>query len=406
MAQKFIFKHKDNAIHLEAVAKIKGIAAAENYFNELPPSRRAKCTYGALLRCYCTEKMSDKALDLFHKMVEQKMIDTPLPFNHLMMMHIRLGQPEKAILLGEELKKANIQPDTSTCNLLMSSYSLLNDFEGMERVLKEVMEENRKLVNWTTYSHLANIYVQAGDHEKARSALEGLEKEMGAHERDAYHFMISIYARMNDLDNVRRVWKSLKSAHNVIWNTSYLVMIRTLDNLDDMEGLKECFEEWEKVCLSYDVRLANTVIGAYLRHDLLEEAESVLRTMLHRSKGPLFHAFELLMYFYLKKRDVEKAMKILETATSKAVNDKWKPRRETVDGFLDYFKLESDVSGAEELYKLMKRINCVDSHFYESLLQIYDEAGQKLRDVRARIERDGVDISSELEDLVESVSLE
>lgn len=31
MAQKFIFKHKDNAIHLDAVAKIKGIAAAENY---------------------------------------------------------------------------------------------------------------------------------------------------------------------------------------------------------------------------------------------------------------------------------------------------------------------------------------------------------------------------------------
>ncbi|KAG6436022.1 hypothetical protein SASPL_100903 [Salvia splendens] len=379
MAQKFVLKPKDNAIHLWAIAKVKGITAAENYFNDLPPSSRVRCTYEKLLNCYCTEKMDDKALDLFKKMTEQNMIDTPVPFNHLMMMHIRLGEPEKAIRLGEELKKANIEPNTST-------------------------SENSKLVNWTTYSHLANIYVQAGDHEKARMALKALEKEIGGHERDAYNFMISIYARMGDLENVHRVWKSLKSGCNVIWNMNYITMIRTLDNLNDIDGLKECFEEWEKVCSNYDARLPSTVIGAFLRHDKLEEAESVLQSMLSKSKGHFFYACETLVNFYLKRHGVKQAMKIMEKVTSEAVNHGWKPRQDTIDEFLDCFKLESDVKGAEELYELMKRINCVNDHFYEMLLQIYAGAGQKLHNVRERIKRDGVEISSELEDLVASVS--
>ncbi|XP_057782233.1 pentatricopeptide repeat-containing protein At1g02370, mitochondrial-like [Salvia miltiorrhiza] len=405
MAHKFILKNKDIRIHLDAVVKVKGIAAAENYFNDLCPSRRVKCTYAALLNCYCTEEMSDKAVDLFSKMVEQNMIDGPLPFNHLMMMYIRLGEPEKVIRLGEEMKKANIQPNTSTCSMLMSGYSLLNDLEGVERVLKEMKAESKKLVNWKTYSHLANIYIKAGDHEKARLALQGLE-EMRARERDAYHFMISLYAQMNDRDNVHRVWKSLKSASKVIWNTSYLIMIRSLDNLDDIEGLKECFEEWEKVCSIYDVRLPNTIIRAYLRHDMLEEAESVLQRTLKRSEGPFLYAWEMFMNFYLKRHGVKEAMKIMETATSKAVNTKWKPTRDTIDGFLDCFKLDNDATGAEEFYELMKRMNCVDTHFYESLLRIYAGAGQNLPDVRARVERDGVKISTELQDLIASVSLE
>ncbi|KAH6813915.1 hypothetical protein C2S51_022933 [Perilla frutescens var. frutescens] len=400
-----IFKNKDHAIHLDLLLKVKGIAAAENYFNGLPLSRRVSCTYGALLNGYCDEKMSDKALDLFGKMVEENMIVSPLPFNHLMMMYIKLGQPENAVRLEEEMKKVNIHPNTSTYNLLMNGYSLLNDIEGVEGIFEEMTAHNSELCNWTTYSNLANIYIRAGDQEKAKLALEKLEKVMGVHERDAFHFLISLYARISDLDNVRRVWVSLKSNLNVTWNKSYLIMLRSLDNLDDMEGMKECFEEWESVRSSYDVRLANTVIGAYLRRDMLEEAESFLQSAVDKS-GPLFHAWENLMTCHLKKHHIKHALQIMETATtSKAHDNGWEPRRDTIDGFLDYFEQESDASSAEKFYELMKRIDCVDSHLYESLLRTYVIAGRKLPDVRSRIERDGVEISSELENLVASVSL-
>lgn len=399
-SHNYILKQKDYAIHLDVIARVKGIAAAENYFNGLPLSSKTYSTYGALLNCYCYEKMSDKALDLFGKMVTENMVSTPLSFNHLMIMHIKLGQPEKVVCLEEQMKKANVQPNTSTYNLLMNGYALLDDIKGVERVFREMTEENEKVCNWTTYSTLANIYINAGDQEKAKLALQNLEKVMGVRDRDAYHFLISLYAQMSDLENTHRVWKSLNLANKGTWNKSYLIMIQALDNLDDMEGLKECFEEWESVCSIYDPRLANTVVVAYLRHDMLEEAESVLERALVRSEGRFFHSWETLMIFHLKKHNIKQALQTMETAVSKASDSKWKPTHETVGRFLGYFKQERDVSSAEEFYELMKRINCVDSRLYESLLRVYEAAGQELHDVRARMERDGVEMSSELENLV------
>lgn len=397
--RKFNFKHRDYAVLVDLVAKVKGIVAAEDYFNSLSPTARVHCVYGALLNCYCREKMTDKALDLFAKMLKEKMIASTLPFNNLMSMYITSGQPEKVIVLGEEMKMLNIRPDTCTYNLLMNSYAHLNNIEGVERVFEEMKLENGKECNWTSYSNLANIYIKAGYQEKAKLALQNVEKEMDSHDREAYHFLISLYAGVSDLDQVHRIWKSLKSTMAVITNRSYLVVLQALGNLGDIEGMTKCYKEWVSVCSLYDVKLVNAVIRAYLRHDMVEEAESVLETAISRSTGPFVYAWEQLMIFYLKKSQIKRALQIVETA-SKAHESKWEPRSQTVDKFLDCFNQESDVNIAEEFYKFMKRINCVDSRVYVLLLETYKAAGETMPDVRARMEGDGVKVTTELEDLL------
>ncbi|XP_014511770.1 pentatricopeptide repeat-containing protein At1g02370, mitochondrial-like [Vigna radiata var. radiata] len=50
------------AVQLDLVSKTKGVVAAEEFFNGLPPPAKNKYTYGALLNCYCKELMKDKAL--------------------------------------------------------------------------------------------------------------------------------------------------------------------------------------------------------------------------------------------------------------------------------------------------------------------------------------------------------
>ncbi|KAH6811213.1 hypothetical protein C2S51_024975 [Perilla frutescens var. frutescens] len=401
--RKFNFKHRNNAVRLDLVAKVKGVTAAENYFNALSPTARVHCTYGALLNCYCKENMADKALELFAKMVEENMIVTALPFNNLMSMYARSGQPEKVLILGEEMKKSNIRPDSHTYNLLMNTYAHLNDIEGVERVFEEMKLENGKECNWTSYSHLANIYSKAGYQEKAKLALQNMEKEMDPHDREAYHFLISLHAGVSDLDQVHRIWKSLKSTMEITTNRSYLVVLQALGSLNDIEGMTNCYKEWESECSSYDVKLANAVIRAYLRHDMLEEAESVLETAISRSAGPFFYAWEQLMLFYLKESQINRALQILETATSKAHKSKWELRPDAVDKFLDYFKQVTDVNSVEKFYKLMKTINCVDSRLYETLLETYIAAGETVPDMRMRIEGDGVKISSEIEHLLATV---
>ncbi|KAG8389572.1 hypothetical protein BUALT_Bualt02G0243100 [Buddleja alternifolia] len=402
-SRKMNFAHKDYAIQLDLIAKAKGIAAAENHFSGLSPSAKVHCTYGALLNCYCDEKMTDKALDLFAKMVKMGVVVKPIPFNNLMSLYLRIGQPEKVPILGEEMKKRNIQPDTFTYNLLMNSYSCLNDIEGVERVFEEMKRENWKQCNWTVYSNLAILYIKGGYREKAELALRNLEKEMGSHDREAYHFLITLYASISDLHHVHRIWTNLKSSFKVVTNKSYLIMLQALSKLNDVHGVKKCYKEWESGCSSFDIRLTNTAIGAYLTHDMLEEAESVLQNAIDRSDGPFFKALEKFMIFFLEKNQIEQALQIMEVATSKVRNNEWRLKSDTKDRFLNYFKEKSDVSSAEEFYKFMKRTNCIDSHLYKSLLQTYVAAGKTMVEARERIEGDGIEMSSELEHLVASV---
>nr|AYM00981.1 pentatricopeptide repeat protein [Salvia miltiorrhiza] len=404
--RKFNFRQGNYAIRLDLIGKVKGIAAAEDYFNSLSPTTAVHCVYGALLNCYCKAKMADKALELFAKMVKDNMVVKPLPFNNLMSMYAGLGKHEKVLVLGEEMKKENIRPDTCTYNLLMNSHAHLNDIEGAERVFEEMKLENGKECNWTSYSNLANIYIKAGYQEKAKLALQNVEKEMGSHDREAYHFLISLYAGVSDLDSVHRIWKSLKSTLAIITNRSYLVVLQALGNLGDIEGMTKCYKEWECACSSYDVKLATAVIRAYLRHDMVDEAESVLEVAIRRSEGPFFYLWEQFMIFYLNKNQIKQALPIMETATSLTHKIKWQPRSDTIGKFLNYFEQESDVSRAEEFYHLMKKVNCVDSRLYKSLIVTYKTSGETMLDMCARMKGDGVEVSSEIEHLLASASPE
>ncbi|KAK4493555.1 hypothetical protein RD792_017925 [Penstemon davidsonii] len=399
-AKNVNFGYADHALRIELTAKVHGIDKAENYCNSLPPSGKNKCTYGALLFCYCEVNMTDKALDIFAKMDKMNLLSC-LPFNNLMASYMKTRQPEKVPPLMEDMKKRNIQPNTYAYNLLMHSYSCLNDIEGVERVFEEMKRGNKKHCDWTTYSNLAILYNRAGLREKAELALKKLENEMGSDNREAYHFLISLYAGISDLQNVHRIWKSMKSNIKETINKSYLVMLQALRSLNDIPGLKKCYEEWESGCSCFDIRLAKTVIGAYLTHGKINEAELIFQKALDRSQGlPFLKTCVMFMAFFLKNHQIKQALEYMEVAVSRVGNEEWKPKKDVVNEFLDYFKEHGDTSGAEEFYKLMKRMNCVDGSVYKSLIRTYVAAGQTLPDIRARIEEDGIQISSELERLI------
>lgn len=85
----------DQAIHLDLVAKTRGIDAAENYFVDLPETSKNHLTYGARLNCYCKELMTEKAEVLMEKMKELNICLTSMPCNSLMTFYTEIGQPEK-----------------------------------------------------------------------------------------------------------------------------------------------------------------------------------------------------------------------------------------------------------------------------------------------------------------------
>ncbi|KAM1189921.1 hypothetical protein ACFX2J_025536 [Malus domestica] len=207
-------------------------------------------------------------------------------FNSLMSLHMRKQNPEKVDPLVQEMKR-NIPLDKRTYKTWMQSYATLEDFEAAELFSKvdEVLKMAEKLVK----------------------PLKG---------REPYHFFISLYACTSNLSGVKRVWKALKKFFPAKNNESYLVMLQALCKLNDIEGLKEMFEEWESVCSKYDMGLANVALRGYLSQGTHEEAELIFANACKKTKGKgsFLEAWEMLMVHALNTLKVDLADNHLRAA--------------------------------------------------------------------------------------------
>ncbi|MQL89161.1 hypothetical protein Taro_021742 [Colocasia esculenta] len=376
--------YSNHAIRVDLLLKTKGMDSAEGYFSSLPESAKNHLTYGALLNCYCTEKMAEKASALYEKMKLLNYDSTTLVYNNLMSLYLKLQQPEKIPPLMEEMKAKSISPDTFTYCLLMNSYALLKDINSVERVVSEMEDERgTEMIPWPVYSNLASICISAGLIEKAQSALKMLEATIDMRDRTSFHFLVSLYTRMGNLTEVNRLWKTMKGIFPKIANLSYLVVLQALDRLDDVDSINQCYKEWESLCLHHDIRLTNVVIGAYLRKNMIEEAVSLWEAAMQKGSESNFRTFEMFIDYYLKNLKVELALKCVYAAASKVKKEEWKLDKEKVNAFLKHFEGQMDVDGAEAFYQTLKKLNCLDSEIYNWYLQMQMASRKEDRSLRA-----------------------
>lgn len=194
MAKRNMIKTvRDHAIHLDLLAKARGITAAKNYFVNLPESAKNHLCHGAILNCYCKEPMIEKAEGLMEKMKELSLPLSSMPYNSLMTLYTKVGQPEKIPSLIQEMKASNVMLDSYTYNVWMRALAAVNDISGVERVHDEMKRGGQVTGDWTTYSNLASIFVDAGLFDKAEVALKELEKRNAFKDLTAYQFLITFY---------------------------------------------------------------------------------------------------------------------------------------------------------------------------------------------------------------------
>ncbi|GAB4854915.1 hypothetical protein Ancab_023504 [Ancistrocladus abbreviatus] len=291
----------DQAIHLDLISKTHGIHAAENYFIDLPETSKNHLTYGALLNCYCKELMSEKAEALMEKMKELALPLTSMSYNSLMTLYTKIGQSEKVPGVIQEMKASDIMPDSYTYNVWMRSLAAASDISGIERVIDEMKRDGRVAADWTTYSNLASIYVDAGLYEKAEKALKELEKRNTSRDLSAYQFLITLYGRCGNLLEVYRIWRSLRLAFPKTPNIAYLNMIQVLVKLKDLPGAEKSFKEWQSGCSAYDIRVANALMEAYIKDGFLDKAEDLKEHARRRGAKPNAKTWDIFLDYYLKK---------------------------------------------------------------------------------------------------------
>lgn len=399
----------DNAIRLDLVAKARGISSAEKYFMELPEPAKNHLSYGALLNSYCKELMTEKAEALMEKMKELRFATSSMSYNSLMTLYSKTGHPEKIPAVIQEMKAADVMPDCFTYNIWMRGLAAINDIAGVECVLDEMKRDGRVTGDWTTYSNLASIYVDAGMFEKAEAALKELEKRNARRDLEAFHFLITLYGRTKNLTEVYRVWRSLKLAFPKVANVSYLNMVHVLVSLDDLPGAEKCFREWESKCSRYDIRVANVLIGAYAKAGMLEKAEAIKLGAGRQGAKPNVKTWEIFMDYYLKKGEVEPAVKCIANAilTGRGDGGKWVPSPEVVHTVMGHFEQEKDVDSAEAFLQILNKAECnLGAEVFESLIRTYSSASRTSPAMRRRLKMENVVVSQETSKLLDAVCVE
>ncbi|GAB2297426.1 hypothetical protein Dimus_031530 [Dionaea muscipula] len=399
----------DQAIHLDLIAKTHGIDAAENYFIDLPETSKNHLCYGALFNCYCKELMTEKAEALMEKMKELGLSLTSLSYNSLMTLYTKVGQPEKVSAVIQEMKAFDIMPDLFTYNVWMRALAASSDISGVERILDEMKRDGRVDADWTTYSNLASIYVDAGLFEKAEKALKELEKRNTSRSLSPYQFLITLYGRTGNLLEVYRVWRSLRLAFSKTPNISYLNMIQVLVKLKDLPGAEKCFKEWESGCSTYDIRVANALIGAYVNDGLLEKAQKLKQIAQMRGAKANAKTWEIFMDHHLKEGEIKLAVDCISNAVSigRGNGSKWVPATEIVKSVTGHFEREKDVDSTERFIEILKKADDkVEVELFESLIRTYAATGKISPSLRHRLKMENVEVNDECKRLLDVVCIE
>ncbi|KAL5221458.1 hypothetical protein ABZP36_026171 [Zizania latifolia] len=151
--------YTNHAICLDLIYKVHGIEAAEQYFVGLPDPVKNHRTYGALLNCYCSAKMEEKATDVYRKMDELGISSSTLPINNLMSLYMKLGQHKKA---ESTLKKheglVNAHDVRQPFDFLMSLYASVGYLNEINRLWNVVKATFQKITITSYLSMLQALY--------------------------------------------------------------------------------------------------------------------------------------------------------------------------------------------------------------------------------------------------------
>uniref|UniRef100_A0A0D9Y793 Pentacotripeptide-repeat region of PRORP domain-containing protein n=1 Tax=Oryza glumipatula TaxID=40148 RepID=A0A0D9Y793_9ORYZ len=201
------------ALHLELLYSVYGIEAAEEYFSGIPSFTRDQNhrTYGALLNCYCSAKMEEKATNIYRRMDELGIPSSTKLMNNLMGLYLELGQHSKVANLFDEMKERNVQLDELTCCILMRSHAALNKIDAVKETfynmsLLDVPER------WTNFSYLLMLQClhKLGDTDRMKEIYKEWEYRYENYDPRLTNILTRAHLRNGMTNEAELLWEKVK----------------------------------------------------------------------------------------------------------------------------------------------------------------------------------------------------
>ncbi|KAK9749154.1 hypothetical protein RND81_02G105800 [Saponaria officinalis] len=366
--ERYRLSSSDTAIQLDLVAKVSGIASAEDYFTRVPDTLKDKRIYGALLNAYVGAKLRDKAETLMEQMRNIGYAIFPLPYNVMMTLYMKLNEFDEVDRLVSEMKGKHVPLDLYTYNIWLSACGSRGSVEAMEQVFEQMDANPTVVPNWTTFSTMATMYHKMGRLEKAEECLRNLETRITGRDKMPYHYLISLYGSLGNRDEVYRVWNVYKSAFPSIPNWGYHSVISALVRSGDIDGAEKLYEEWLPVKTSYDPRVGNLLMSWYVKVEPFEKLKRFFDRMIETGGTPNATSWEILGEGHMKEGRISEAFACFKEALSLESARNWRLKPSNVNVFIKLCDQDGNQAMKEDFVALLTQMGCLQDKGYRSLL--------------------------------------
>ncbi|KAG4132981.1 hypothetical protein ERO13_D08G066800v2 [Gossypium hirsutum] len=372
--ERFRFSASDAAIQLDLISKVRGVSSAEDFFLQLPDTLKDKRIYGALLNAYVRARMQEKAESLIDNMRNKGYALHPLPFNVMMTLYMNLKEYDKVESMISEMMEKNIRLDIYSYNIWLSSCGSQGSVERMEQVYEQMKEDRSINPNWTTFSTMATMYIKMGLSEKAEECLRNVESRITGRDRIPYHYLITLYGTVGNKEEVYRIWKVYKSIFPSVPNLGYHAMISSLVRASDIEGAEKIYEEWLSVKTSYDPRIANLLMGLYVKEGNLDKAQSFFNHIADVGGKPNSSSWEILAEGNIQEERIDEALSCLKEAFATEGSRSWRPKPTNVSAFFNLCDEKEDTESREVVVGLLQQSGYLKNEVYASQIGLSDSA--------------------------------
>nr|XP_043624504.1 pentatricopeptide repeat-containing protein At2g20710, mitochondrial-like [Erigeron canadensis] len=359
--------YKDFSVKLDLISKVHGLKKAEEYFNKIPSASRVWQVYGALLNCYASAKLVNRAEETLQTMRELG-YSSSLSYNVMMSLYSVTKNYEKLDLLIEEMDQKGIHFDKFVYCIILNAYAKTSEIPKMENLLLKMEADPEVLVDWHAYTTIANGYLKVGDTKKALTCLKKSEFLIRPSQRKvAYETLLTLYATTGRKDDVYRVWNIYKDLGR-FFNSGYLCIMSSLSKLDCIDDLEKIYEEWETQHISFDFQVPNLLITIYCKKGLLTKAETVIQKLIEIGNKPNASTWSRMALGYFKHNDMDKAVEAIKKAILGGFPG-WTVDTATLSACLDYLNSNGRLDETEEMIKLLKTNGHLSEVVYKSLVK-------------------------------------
>ncbi|KMZ65766.1 putative Pentatricopeptide repeat-containing protein [Zostera marina] len=372
---RYTFYSSDAAITLDLIAKAKGIASAEEYFQDLSADLKDKRTYCALLNAYTFARKRGKAEAIFETMKNNNYATEPLVFNVMMTFYMNIEDHEKVVEIITDMQDKHIELDIYSYNIWITHCAAIEDADEMDRVIGLMNSNEHIVATWTTYSTLASMNIRLGRLEKAVEYLKEAESRVTGRERMAFHYILGLYSLLGDKKEIHRIWKWYNSCFPFIVNKGYHSVLSALVKVGDISGADVIYEEWLVNTKRHDPKICNVLLQHYIKvGGKTKEAEACFERLLDQGGSPSPTTWELLGEGYIEEKRIEKAISCFKEAVSIVtplpLGNRWRPRLKTIERFVEVCREMHDSASVEIMAGILREVGCDDFAEFKELIGI------------------------------------